>query len=54
MSFPKFTALAERMAAAIGANARVCIEPGSHAVHLDDADVIGRALAGFSEAAPPA
>ncbi len=41
----KFTALAQRMAAQIGANARVVIEPGSHAVHLEDDAVIERALA---------
>ncbi|MEZ5375649.1 MAG: alpha/beta fold hydrolase [Acidimicrobiales bacterium] len=40
----KFTALAHRMAEAIGANARVVIEPGSHAVHLEDDAAIARAL----------
>ncbi len=40
----KFTTLAYRMAEAIGDSAQVVIEPGSHAVHLEDDSVIERAI----------
>jgi 2-succinyl-6-hydroxy-2,4-cyclohexadiene-1-carboxylate synthase len=43
----KFSALAQRMAAAIGENAEVLIEPGGHALHLEHPRAMAQLLFGL-------
>lgn len=44
----KFTALGQRIVDAVGANASLHLEPGTHAVHLEQPDATADAILGWS------